>query len=65
MNLDDEKWSNHDWKLVKWNQIMRFHTFNRIVTHLDEKIEINQKKFRISFFLPFSLRATLKRSVES
>ena len=44
---------------------MRFHTFNRIVTHLDEKIEINQKKFRISFFLPFSLRATLKRSVES
>ena len=44
---------------------MVFNTYHHNRTCLDEKIEIDEKKFQNVFSLPFSLRVTLKLSLRS
>ena len=44
---------------------MVFNTYYHTRTCLDEKIEIDEKKFQKIFSLPISLRATLKLSLRS
>ena len=44
---------------------MVFNTYHHNRTCLDEKIEIDEKKFQENFSLPISLRVTLKLSLRS
>ena len=44
---------------------MVFNTYHHTRTCLDEKIEIDEKKFQKIFSLPISLRVTLKLSLRS
>ena len=44
---------------------MVFNTYHHTRTCLDEKIEIDEKKFQKNFSLPISLRVTLKLSLRS
>ena len=44
---------------------MVFNTYHHTRTCLDEKIEIDEKKFQNFFSLPISLRVTLKLSLRS
>ena len=44
---------------------MVFNTYHLTRTCLDKKIEIDEKTFKIIFFLPISLRVTLKRSLRT
>ena len=44
---------------------MVFNTYHHTRTCLDEKIEIDEKKFQKTFSLPISLRVTLKLSLRS
>ena len=62
---DHRIWSKYYWNHVEWTQEMVFNTYHHIRTHLDKKIEIVEKNFKIIFSLPISLRATLKRSLRS
>ena len=56
---------NWYWNRVEWTREMVFNSYHHTRTRLDKKIEIVEKKFKIIFSLPFSLSATLKRSLRS
>ena len=62
---DHRIWPNCHWNRVEWTQEMVFNTYHHTRTCLDEKIEIDEKKFQKFFSLPISLRVTLKLSLRS
>ena len=55
---DHQIWPNRHWNRVEWTQEMVFNTYHHTRTFLDEKIEIDEKKFQ-NFFLPISLKGLL------
>ena len=64
ISSDRRIWPNRHWNRVEWTQEMVFNTYHHTRTCLDEKIEIDEKKFKF-FSLPISLRVTLKLSLRS
>ena len=64
ISSDHEIWQNRHWNRVEWTQEMVFNTYHHTRTCLDEKIEIDEKKFKI-FSLSAFLRVTLKLSLRS
>ena len=65
ISSDRRIWPNRHWNRVEWTQEMVFNTYHHTRTCLDEKIEIDEKKFQKIFSLPISLRVTLKLSLRS
>ena len=65
ISSDRRIWPNRHWNRVEWTQEMVFNTYHHTRTCLDEKIEIDEKKFQKNFSLPISLRVTLKLSLRS
>ena len=65
ISSDREIWPNRHWIRVEWTLEMVFNTYHHTRTCLDEKIEIDEKKFQKVFSLPISLRVTLKLSLRS
>ena len=44
---------------------MVFNTYHHIRMHLDQKMELDEKKCEFSFSLPISLRISLRRFLEA
>ena len=65
ISLDREICPNRHWNRVEWTQEMVFNTYHYTRMCLDEKIEIDEKKFQICFSLPVSLWVTLKLSLRT
>ena len=63
ISSDRQIWLNRHWNRVEWTQEMVFNTYHHTRTCLDKKIEIDEKKFKIIFSLPISLKTTLNLSL--